>query len=100
MTRYEIKGKQSDFSFACGLPSPNDYGILILPSWDTTIFIVEKTNREFKVKFGKPCPSEGGWIDLTLYTPKTQKVSLGSYSGYVKRRRELKMKIPKEVDTV
>jgi hypothetical protein len=85
MTRYKIKGKQSDFSLACSLPSPDDYGILILPNWDTTIFIVEKTNEGFKVKFGKPCPNEGGWIDLTLHTPKTEKVP-GIYKGYIKKR--------------
>lgn len=90
MTKYEIKGKQRDFSFACGLPSPNLYGILVLPSWDTTILIAEKTNRGFKVKFGKPCPDEGGWIDLTLCTPRTEKASPSSYSGYIKKRTEPK----------
>jgi hypothetical protein len=86
MTRYEIKGKQGDFSFAFNVLSPKDYGIVMLPNWDTTIFIVEKTNRGFKVKFGKPCPNEGGWIDLTLYSSKAEKASSGSYSGYVERK--------------
>jgi hypothetical protein len=69
MTRYEIKGKQTEFPFACDLPRPDDYGISVLPSWNTTVFITEKTNQGFKLEFGMPCPDEGGWIDLNLFTP-------------------------------
>jgi hypothetical protein len=49
---------------------PEVYGISALPNWDTTIWPVEKTNKGFKLKFGTPCPKDGGLLYLSSYTPK------------------------------
>jgi hypothetical protein len=67
---YVIKEGQIVFDFVCGLPNAEDFGISALPIWVTTIWPVEKTDRGFKVKFGTPCPKDGGLLYLSLYTPK------------------------------
>jgi hypothetical protein len=66
---YVIKEGQNKFVFKLGLPQPEDYGVSTLASWDTTVWIAEKTANGFTLKFGTSCPKEGGVLYLTLYTP-------------------------------
>jgi len=94
MTKYTMKGKQSEFNYVCGLSSPEDYGISVLPSWDTTVFIVGKTSKGFKLGFGSPCPANGGWLDLTLSTPSTSSQKPNEHKSYVTTQKEPKMKLP------
>lgn len=70
VNEYVIKEGQTDFDFVCGLPSPEDYGISALPNWNTTLWLVEKTNKGFKLRFGTPCPKNGGSLHLTIFTPQ------------------------------
>ena len=66
--RFIIEKGQKDFCFKCGLPDPEDYGITAIPSWSTTLFLVEKTNGGFTVNFGTP-PKDIAFLDVTLYQP-------------------------------
>lgn len=94
MTKYAIKGKQSEFKYVFGLPNPEDYGISPLPSWDTTVFIVDKTSKGFKLRFGTPCPTKGGWLDLTLSTPSASSQKSNEYKSYSTTQKEPKKKLP------
>jgi len=47
---------------------PQDYGISGFASWDTTIQIVEKTKKTFKLKFSKECPQEKGKLYLNIHS--------------------------------
>jgi hypothetical protein len=97
-TRHRIEKEQKDFKFVSGLPNPEDYGIIAMPNWDTTVFQIEKSNRGFTLGFGKPCSKDDGWLDLTLYTsPKTKVVIKESK---VKSSEERKTKKPKQMNYV
>jgi hypothetical protein len=74
--RIRIKKGDKTFEFKSGLPNPEDYGIYALPNWDTTVFLIAKTNKGFKLGFGKPCPNDNGWLDLNIHTPKRMNIIL------------------------
>jgi len=58
---------------------PEDYGISGFASWNTTIQIVEKTEKGFRLKFDKKCPKEGGTLYLNIHSdPKTRDTLLES----------------------
>jgi hypothetical protein len=99
-TRIKIEKGLNEFKFESGLPDPEDYGILALPNWNTTVFLKEKTNKGFTIGFGTPCPDDSSWLDLTIYTPRTIIVNLkeGKYSGAYSK--EGKTKMPKQASYV
>lgn len=84
--RCKIKNGQKDFKFVGDLPDPEDYGIITMPNWDTTVFQIEKSNKGFTLGFGTPCPNDNGWLELTLFTPPEAQVVI----------QEVKVKSPKE----
>ncbi len=97
--QFIIEKKQKSFSFDAPLPSVEDYGITAIQSWDTTVFLVDKTNKGFKLGFGTPCPDEIGYLDVTLYASiKTEQI----FPKTKKRTalKEPKMKIPKDVNII
>lgn len=59
---------QKELSFKFDF-EPDDYGISVFASWDTTIQIAEKTKQGFKLKFAKECPQEGGKLYLNIHSP-------------------------------
>jgi hypothetical protein len=98
--RYNIEKGKDNFKFSCGLPDPEDYAIVALPNWNTTIFLVEKTNKGFTLGFGTPCPHGNGWLDLAIYSsPKSVTISYQNRTIRT-RLKERKTKIPKEVGYV
>lgn len=98
--RYEIEEGQSEFRFDSDLPNPEDYGVSALPSWDTTVFLTEKTNKGFKPRFGTSCPKGGGWLDLSLHTPQRQLEDLRKRGTRSPTRREPEPKLPKAMKYV
>lgn len=94
--RYRIKKEQKNFKFVSGLPNPEDYGIIAMPNWDTTVFQIEKSNKGFTLGFGTPCPKDDGWLDLTLYTPPEAQVV--TKESKVKSSEEPRMKKPKQMN--
>jgi hypothetical protein len=70
--RYKVKKGQKDFIFKSGLPAPEDYSIIAMPNWDTTVFQKEKSNKGFALGFGTACTTDNGWLDLTLVVPPHQ----------------------------
>lgn len=95
-TKYNIKKEQKDFKFISGLPDPEDYGIIAMPNWDTTVFQIEKSNKGFTLGFGTPCSKDNGWLDLTLYIPPEAQVVIKESKG--KSSEGPKMKKPKQMD--
>lgn len=96
-SRYKIQKNQERFRFVSGLPDPKDYAILALPNWNTTVFLVDKTNKEFTLEFGTPCPHSEGWLDLTIYSPSRSLMTSQQDKGNGTHYKEPKRKIPKEV---
>lgn len=92
-SEFKIKKGQTIFDFKIGLPDLEDYGISALPSWNTTIWVIEKSNKGFKLQFGTPCPKEEEWLYLTIFTPP--KFNASNKIIY-ERRKEPTYKPPKE----
>ena len=99
-SRYKIEKGQDQFRFDSALPNPEDYAILALPNWNTTIFLINKTSKGFTLGFGTPCPQSNGWLDLTIYSPPRSLVTSQQDKGTRTRYKETKRKIPKEVNYV
>jgi hypothetical protein len=97
--RFIIEKGQKTFSFDLPLPDSDDYGISAIPSWDTTLFLMDKTNKGFKLGFGTPCPEKVGYLILTLYDA-IKNERLFPKSNNKKIFREPKLKIPKKVNVV
>lgn len=96
--RIGIKKGYNTFEFRLDLPDPEDYGIYALPNWDTTVFLIDKTNRGFKLGFGTPCPDDNGWLDLNLHTPRNVKIIL--HQGKSISSQEEHIKYPKQAKYV
>jgi len=78
-SRYSIKEGQTDFSLGIASET-DDYDITAVPSWKTTVTIVEKTSKGFKLKFETPCPTGGGWLGLGVKLKDTSNVLLQIYT--------------------
>ena len=61
-----IKKGQTDLFYKLDLHT-EDYKISGFASWKTTVQIVEKTGKGFKLKFDEKCPKKGGTLYLNIH---------------------------------
>lgn len=60
-----VTATATDVTVALNLPEPNtNYGVLVTPNWDTTVFVTDKTIDDFVVNFGTAAPADAtiDWI--------------------------------------
>jgi hypothetical protein len=97
--KFIIKNEQKTFSFDAPLSDSEDYGISAIPNWDTTVFLIDKSNKGFKLGFGTPCPDEIGYLEVTLYSSiKFDQIFPKNSGGPT--FKEPKNKIPQDVRTL
>ena len=75
--RLYLRQKGVNVAVAEGLTSINitlpvseedaDYGVLVTPHWDTSVWITNKTTSGFTVNFGTAAPTGGSYIDWFVY---------------------------------
>lgn len=53
-------------TFAREEPDTN-YGVLITPTWDTTLYVTNKATTGFTANFGTGAPGGGGFIDWATH---------------------------------
>jgi hypothetical protein len=56
----------TDVNFSPAQPDTS-YHVVVTPSWNTTIYITQKTTTGFRINYGTAAPSGGGVIDVSCW---------------------------------